>query len=91
MTWIPGLMNVVFMDAKSREIQQKIIRVTHFLHIAERHMSQLYRLVGSDAVENHLELLGKITDIYEEELSALITATRPLQSSSAPSPSSPPQ
>ncbi len=46
------------MDHKTREIHQKIIRVTHFLQIAERHMSQLYRLVETEAVENHLELLG---------------------------------
>jgi len=68
------------MDHKTREIHQKIIRVTHFLQIAERHMSQLYRLVEMEAVENHLELLEKITDIYEEELSALITGTRPASS-----------
>lgn len=40
-------------------------------------MSRLYELVGTESVENHLELLGKITDIYEEELSALITGNKP--------------
>lgn len=66
-----------FMDHKTREIHQKIIRVTHFLQIAERHLSRLYELVGTEAIENHLELLGKITDIYEDELSALITGILP--------------
>lgn len=81
------------MDIHTREIHQKIIRVTHFLQIAERHMSKLYELVGTEAVENHLELLGKITDIYEDELSALITGTRPTTSppSSGPSPLTPPR
>ncbi len=81
------------MDHKTREIHQKIIRVTHFLQIAERHMSKLYELVGTEAMESHLELLGKITDIYEDELSALITGTRPSTSppSSEPSPLTLPQ
>ncbi len=66
------------MNSKNREIHQKIIRVTHFLQIAERHMSRLYELVGTETVENHLELLGKITNVYEDELSALISGKRPV-------------
>lgn len=68
------------MDTKTREIHQKIIRVTRCLQIAERHPSKLYELVGTEAVENHVELLGKITNIYEGELSAMITGTRPQSS-----------